>query len=272
MRRTSAGVKAIGHMDRICLVCLSDRYFVTIIINTDNSFLNADLYTGTANDVSHVMTHLQSYLPFKIAEHICGGVSLGGHATWILLMNEPRIRAGLVVIGCPDYVRLMTDRAGRSKLPSALNNNGEPDVRKFLGSESFPPALIEAVEKYDPAGILLGELDIVTGDDYLHEPSEPEKKRLTAIINERLAGKKIICLSGGQDRLVPHKQGEPLITWLRKAVDVKSGWYKDHGVDVVDIVDPKARHEFSASMRKHAEDWLCGYLADGDGNNMASKL
>lgn len=232
-----------------------------------------DLYTGTAADVSHLITHLQSYLPYKIAEHICGGVSLGGHATWILLMNEPRIRAGLVVIGCPDYVRLMTDRAIRSKLPSALNNNGEPDVRKFLGSESFPPTLIEAVEKYDPAGILLGELDVVTGDDYLHEPSEPEKKRLTAIMNERLARKKIICLSGGQDRLVPYKQGEPLITWLGKAVDPKDGWYKGHGVEVVDIVDPKARHEFSAVMKKEAEDWLCWYLANDDmGDSAISKL
>ncbi|KAK5168166.1 uncharacterized protein LTR77_006734 [Saxophila tyrrhenica] len=229
-------------------------------------------YTGTALDVSHLITHLPSYLPFKINEHICGGVSLGGHATWTLLMNEPRVRAGMVVIGCPDYVRLMTDRAVRSKVPSALDNNGEPNLRNFLGSQEFPPSLLEAIEKYDPAGILFGELDFITGDDHLHPPSDPEMKKLRPMMTERLAGKKIICMAGANDGLVPYKQGEPFLTWLGKAVDKKDGWFNDQSVELESIVDAKARHEFSAMMRTEAERWLCDYLAGGSSSHGQSKL
>ena len=56
-------------------------------------------YGGTAQDLSHLLTHVQSYLPFKLAEHICGGVSLGGHATWHILLSEPRIKAGRQNLG-----------------------------------------------------------------------------------------------------------------------------------------------------------------------------
>lgn len=230
-----------------------------------------NLYSGTASDVSHLLDHIPSYLPFPISEQLCAGISLGGHATWILLANEPRIRGAIIVIGCPDYVRLMTDRAYRSKLPSAVDNNGQPDFRKFLGSPDFPPPLLEALEQRDPAGIFLGELDTVTGDDHLHIPSESEQRRLRPLMT-RLAGKKIICLSGGKDRLVPYKQGQPFIQWLQRAVDRESGWFNTDGIEIEDIVDEHARHEFSGSMRKDAERWLCNYLATGSGRDMASKL
>jgi dienelactone hydrolase len=32
------------------------------------------------------------------------GVSLGGHAAWQVLFNDPRVTAGVVIIGCPDYM------------------------------------------------------------------------------------------------------------------------------------------------------------------------
>lgn len=221
-----------------------------------------NLYSGTASDVSHLMTHLPSYLHFKISQHICSGVSLGGHATWQLLVNEPRIRAGIVIVGCPDYVRLMTDRAIRSKVPSAMNS--DPPGRHFLGSKDFPPPLLAAIEQYDPAGILLGELDTVTGDDHMHPPSEPEKKRLRPIMNERLAGKKVICLAGGKDKLVPYAQSEPFLTWLKKAIDKDQGWWNGQGFELEDIMYPESRHEFSSPMRKEAERWLCDYMSRND--------
>ena len=229
-------------------------------------------YSGSALDVSHLITHLPSYLPFKISQHICGGVSLGGHATWQMLLNEPRIKAGIVVIGCPDYVRLMTDRAIRSKVPTTTDS--DPPGRNFLGSKDFPPPLLDAIERYDPAAMLLGELDLVTGDDHLHPPSDPEKNRLRPIMVERLAGKKIICLSGAKDNLVPYAQSQPFLLWLKKATDRNGGWFNDQGVEIEDIVDPNGKHEFSGLMRKEAERWLCDYLADGDeaANSRDSKL
>jgi len=220
-------------------------------------------FSGTASDISHLIEQLPSYLPFKVAEHYCGGVSLGGHATWQVMMNDPRVRAGLIIIGCPDYVRLMTDRAIRSKVPSCMST--DPPGKLFLGSADFPPSLIAAVESHDPAGILLGELDVVIpGSDHLHPPSPSERSRLRSIMSERLSGKNILCLSGGEDRLVPYKCGEPFLAWLKKAIDPKSGWCNDMGITLEDVVDPKAKHEFSAPMREMAEKWLLDLLASED--------
>jgi pimeloyl-ACP methyl ester carboxylesterase len=219
-------------------------------------------YSGTASDLSHLLDHIGSYLPYKISSHICGGVSLGGHATWQVILGEPRVKAGIVVIGCPDYVRLMTDRAIRSGLPSAVS---EPPGLHFLGSNDFPPSLIQAVESHDPAGILLGELDTVTGDDHLHPPSPSEQKRLRSILSQRLAGKKIVCVSGGIDRLVPYACGEPFLSWLKRAIDPKEGWAKALGIGLVDFVDPDARHEFTVPMREVVEEWLCKVLAGESG-------
>lgn len=258
-----------GDMNLIC-VCFDQRNHGSRMIDNraneswkgGNPTHGPDMFTlfsGTAQDVSMLITHLPSYLPFRPVEHFCGGVSLGAHATWQAVMRDSRITAGMMVIGCADYARLMTDRAIRSKLASCTNS--DPPGRDFLGSDDFPQALIEAVEQFDPAGILLGELDTVTGDDHLHPPSETEKARLRPIMREKLAGKKLIALSGGRDRLVPYEQSEPFLTWLKKALDKNDGWFNDCGTELEDILDPDARHEFSAPMRKEAERWLCDLLA-----------
>lgn len=228
-------------------------------------------YVGTAQDLSLLITQLPHYLPFKIHEHICGGVSLGGHATWVVLMMEPRVTAGMIIIGCPDYVRLMTDRAIRSKVRSTMTS--DPPGRDFLGSQDFPQSLIAAVEQYDPAGILLGELDVYSPADYLSPPSSTEITRLEPIIDRSLAGKKIICLSGGKDKLVPYAQGEIFLTWLKKSIDKNGGWCSQKGIELEDIQDPAAGHEFSSMMRKEAERWICDVLSgDNASASRESKL
>lgn len=278
--------KTLAHKQLICVTFDQRNHGSRMLDNTSNVSWSQgnpthgpdmfNLYSGTASDLSHLLTHLPSYLPYKLASHIGCGVSLGGHALWQLLLSEPRIRAGIVVIGCPDYVRLMTDRAIRSKPPLASTQNSEPLGRNFLGSKDFPRPLLEAIEAADPAGILLGELDTVTGDDHLHPPSQGEINRLRPILEARLGEKKILCLSGGKDKLVPYAQGEPFLTWLKKAVDRKEGWASDLGIKVEDIVDTEGRHEFSKKMRVEAEQWLCEYLAgDDDGGasvGMRSRL
>ena len=178
-------------------------------------------------------------------------------------MHDDRVNAGMIVIGCPDYVRLMTDRAVRSKLPSCMDSS--PPGRNFLGSKDFPKTLIEAVEKYDPAGLLLGELDTVTGADHLDRPSDREITKLWPLMRDKLGGKHIFNTAGGKDRLVPYEQGEPFLTWLKRAINPKDGWFKDRGTTLEDIVDKDARHEFSPLMRKEAERWLCSVLAGSSG-------
>jgi hypothetical protein len=68
-------------------------------------------------------------------------------------------------------------------------------------------------------------------------------------------------LSGGRDRLVPYQQSEPFLTWLSRALDQNGGWFSDCGTNLVDILDPEARHEFSAVMREEAVSWLCAVMA-----------
>ncbi|KAK4983892.1 hypothetical protein LTR66_008676 [Elasticomyces elasticus] len=177
---------------------------------------------------------------------------------WLALLHDPRIATAIIVIGCPDYVRLMTDRAAKSKLPSWTDGQG----REFLGSKDFPRSLVEAVERYDPAGLLMGELDTVTGDDYIHPPSEAEITRLRPLMREHLGGKRILCLSGGKDKLVPYACGDPFLHFLKSAIDEKKGWFNDRGTRLEDVVDKEAGHEYSAKMSHVAVKWISDLLAE----------
>jgi pimeloyl-ACP methyl ester carboxylesterase len=70
------------------------------------------VYNGTVVDTSLLIDHVGSYLAedFEgemppIERNLVLGVSLGGHAAWQVLFADPRVEAGVVVIGCPDYMR-----------------------------------------------------------------------------------------------------------------------------------------------------------------------
>lgn len=39
-----------------------------------------------------------------IDRHLALGVSLGGHSVWQTMFRDERVRAGVVVVGCPDYM------------------------------------------------------------------------------------------------------------------------------------------------------------------------
>jgi len=229
------------------------------------------IYAGTAQDTSLLIDYIGAYVfpanEKKVDQHLALGISLGGHSVWHCLMHDERITAGVVVIGCPDYVRLMSDRARLSKLATFAETS--PPGRDFLGSRDFPKPLVEAIEKYDPAGLLLGELDTVTGSDHLDEPSEAEKKRLRPILRDSLGGKRIMCLSGGADKLVPYKQSEPFLTWLKHALRKDGGWFNDRGTVLEDIVDKEAGHVYSEKMKVEAMRFVCETLA-GDGPTIAT--
>ncbi|TKA64138.1 hypothetical protein B0A49_09057 [Cryomyces minteri] len=204
-------------------------------------------------DTSHLLSYLSSYA-FPTASHtistnIVLGISLGGHAAWHCVLHDARISTAVIVIGCPDYTRLMMDRARKSKLQTWVST--ERPGAQFLGSVDFPKGLIEAIEKHDPAGLLMGELDVVTGDDHLHEPSDEEKTRLRPLMRDHLGGKRILCLSGGADKLVPYQCGEPFLGFLKRAVG-EGGWFSDRETVLEDIVDIKAGHEFSPKMKDEA--------------------
>ncbi|OSD07726.1 hypothetical protein PYCCODRAFT_1429950 [Trametes coccinea BRFM310] len=133
-----------------------------------------DMYaiqTGTAQDVSYLIDFLPSYLfpngERQISQFLCVGKSLGGHATWIVLRNEPRIQVAVPIIACPDYLALMTRRAKSHKLP--------------VGPPYFPQSLLDLIRRADPAAAPYTAADA----------SNP------------FLGKKILVLAGADDKKVP---------------------------------------------------------------------
>ena len=158
-----------------------------------------------------------------------------------------------MIIGCPDYVTLMSDRARLSKLSTWTN--GSPPGSNFLGSVDFPAGLLEAVEKYDPTGFLLGGLSSRNHRFYDRQPSESEKTKLLPLMKSSLQGKRILNLAGGADKLVPYSCGEPFLKWLKNST-AKGGWFDDGAVTVEDIVFEGVGHELSLGMAKELNRFI----------------
>lgn len=206
-------------------------------------------YHGTATDTSHLMSYITSYAfptsDHMIVNHLVLGISLGGHAGWHCLMHDPRITTAVIIIGCPDYIRLMSDRARLSKLATWTKTT--PPGSSFLGSTDFPNGLVEAVERYDPAGLLLGEIACRNDDAYDRDPTASEQKRLLPLMRRSLQGKRILNMAGAADKLVPYKCGGPFLRWLKHAT-ASIGWFGEGGVVLEDIIFDGVGHEMSPEM------------------------
>ncbi|KAF1836501.1 hypothetical protein BDW02DRAFT_224752 [Decorospora gaudefroyi] len=225
-------------------------------------------YHGTATDTSQLINHLQSYVfttqdAPMITQHFALGISLGGHATWHCLLSDPRITAGVVGIGCPDYTRLLTDRARLSKRKTYTETT--PPGTDFLGSPDFPQALQDAIAQYDPAGLLLPGIFNPVGQD--KQPDQAQLHRFKKIVKERLQGKRILNLSGKVDKLVPYAAGEPFLKVFKHVLA------EDPSLDVTfeDVLFDGVGHAFPKAMTDKAADWLCDILAKDD-SPVSSKI
>ncbi|KAJ5780901.1 hypothetical protein N7457_006061, partial [Penicillium paradoxum] len=236
------------------------------------------IFQGTARDTSLLMDYLASYTfpngEHQITENLVLGVSLGGHATWSCLLHEPRVSAGVVIIGCPDYINLMADRARLSKLPSWTKS--DPPGAEVLGSEALPTSFLETAKQYDPAGMMLQHVDCGPSTSPLREgplpqPSEKEQQVLRPILTRALAGKRILNLSGGVDKLVPYHRGKLFLDWFKQTIS-PDGWFGDGGVSFEDIIDQTAGHEVTAKMIDEAVRFISETLAAGPKKSRATGL
>ncbi|RMZ84336.1 hypothetical protein DV738_g549, partial [Chaetothyriales sp. CBS 135597] len=219
-------------------------------------------FQGTAADTSQLIDYLPGYVfprgdgdhsdPRRITgPHIALGISLGGHAAWQCVLHDPRVSAAIVTIGCPDYERLMTDRARLSKRKSWLDGNGA----HFIGSADFPASLADGVRRWDPAGLVFGALRDGSGGrakGHEHETDPPLTEReiaaLQPVLARHFANKRILCLSGGADRLVPYKHAEPFMTWLKAATAPGTGFFEHGGLYLQDVVLPGVGHDVPPKM------------------------
>ena len=65
---------------------------------------------GTVADTRGLMDLVEGYLfpgapaGAGVIQHLFLGVSLGGHTGWQLMFADERVRAGVLVVGCPDFM------------------------------------------------------------------------------------------------------------------------------------------------------------------------
>lgn len=208
-------------------------------------------FQGTAADVSQLITYLPAYLFPKdqrtIVTNMVLGISLGAHAAWHCILHDDSITTAVTIIGCADYYRLMAQRAAVSKLSSWIST--DPPGKTFKGSKDFPKALIQAVDKYDPASLLMGEMAETSGKDVMRDPTEQERKRITPLMRDHLRGKRIFNLAGADDKLVPYTCSEAFLQWLKKAIS-PGGWFAGQDVHLEDKVYPGVGHAFSPGMMR----------------------
>ncbi|KAG8880977.1 hypothetical protein FRB97_000301 [Tulasnella sp. 331] len=155
------------------------------------------IYTGTSRDVSFLIDFLPAYVfpngEREIIDWGVIGVSLGGHSTWTVLMEDTRVTMGVPIIGCPDYLSLMEERAKEAGMAP-----GPPVIPKHLQAY---------ITKHSPTS---------SGYDI---PSE-----LNPFFN-----KDILVLSGAADNLVPWSHCKPFVDALvvgekgRKRVVLQTG-------------------------------------------------
>lgn len=186
-------------------------------------------YQGTALDLSAVFDFLPAYLfpggQHSIDRHVVAGVSLGGHASWVSVLHDPRVEAAGVVIGCPDFCGLMSHRAEKSRLQGFAVG----------ASDHFPATLLDVVRRFDPAAVGVEEAA------------------------RRLRGKKVLCLSGALDKLVPYPCSKEFIEALRAA----------GGVEVDDRLFDGVGHECTPAMVQALAEWVAKVLA---GEQAGAKL
>ncbi|KAF8458160.1 hypothetical protein BGX38DRAFT_650332 [Terfezia claveryi] len=211
------------------------------------------IYAGTTLDLGLVIDLLPSYLEFHfnppsttpdaaaapyiplppIAQHIALGVSLGGHAAYLAALHLPKITSAIIVIGCPDYPALMLHRLKQCKLlPPTDNTNINTISTRYLPNSFLD--LITSTSSSLPAHPQLAGSPLLTrfGEELL----------------DALEGKKLLVLSGKQDRLVPAELASGFVQSVRKEVQQVGGALFGTGAGIREVLFEGAGHEFTEGM------------------------
>ena len=119
------------------------------------------------------------------------------------------------------------------------------------------------MEAYDPAGLFLGGLARTSSATYAHEVTEEQERRLIPLMEKTLKGKRVLNMSGGADKLVPYKQGEAFLQWLKNATG-PGGWWENGEFVLEDIVFDGVGHAMSPDMMTTASRFVVQTLLDPD--------
>ena len=208
-----------------------------------------------------MMDYIQPYLfaetGHQIVCHLVCGISLGGHAAWQCILQESRVKAGISIIGCPDYAHLMLDRAQLSKLDIDSEES-------FFGSRYFPTTLLEAIDKHDPAGtITRGLYDLNPSRNFIELFRNPNAQSLMeARLRQKVQGKAFLSLSGADDKLVPYRCSEGFVDWLSDTVTTRGVAAK---FDFQNKVFEGVGHALSPDMAKEVDRFVVAFLSGSQG-------
>ena len=169
------------------------------------------------------------------------------------MLHDPRVTTAVSVIGCPDYVRLMSQRAQKWGRESSTGT--DPPGKCFLGSQDFPKSLIEAANQFDPAALLMNKVAQTHGRDGSWTLSPVPKETQYQQLRARLNGKSMLNLSGGDDKLVPYESSEPFLRWLEDAI-ASSTESAEPSFQLVDKVFEGVAHELSPDMMEVATSFI----------------
>ncbi|KAK1995739.1 hypothetical protein LX36DRAFT_712914 [Colletotrichum falcatum] len=226
------------------------------------------MVSGMVGDTTALIDVVEGYLKLELArrgadeewkmdQHLVLGVSLGGHSAWQTMFREDRVSAGVIIIGCPDYMGLLSDRAKKSKLATfSVEDNGA----SFFGSRDFPPGLVASCLRHDPKGMLFGTGAVPAAAEGI---PEDEMRHLRGALDRlRVGGKKFLICSGAEDKLVPYKISEPFIEFFAEAAGT---WYADEGIALENNVYEGVGHAFSERMVEDSLRFLVDAVAEKDG-------
>src|SRR6185437_5909711 len=92
----------------------------------------------------------------------------------------------------------------RSRLSKRSSFKAEDNGASFFGSKDFPSSLVEACKQFDPKGIVFG-----TSPPYTPPKDAKDEARLRKTLDAHsLRGKRFLCCSGKNDKLVPYRTGQ----------------------------------------------------------------
>ncbi|KAF8456441.1 hypothetical protein BDZ91DRAFT_786210 [Kalaharituber pfeilii] len=212
------------------------------------------IFHGTAVDLALLITYIRVYLEFHfnppvpmtatttttlskprkyisiptIRDNIVLGVSLGGHSAYLAALHIPQVNAAISVIGCADYPALMTHRLRQCKLLAPPELTGYPNATGGYLPPSFMSMLASTAENDGPSMLLA--------------PPSPHVCPVSL-----LKGKKLLVLSGKEDKLVPPRFSKGFLDRVREGM--KDGEeLAGTGAEVKEVVFEGVGHEFGEGM------------------------
>jgi hypothetical protein len=100
-------------------------------------------------------------------------------------------------------------------------------------------------------------------------PTEAERQRLEAILDERVRGKRFLLCSGGDDKLVPYARSKAFVDWFRGAAET---WFRQGDLRVDDRVYSGVGHAFSADMVRDAVQFVLDVVSGAESDQTVSKI